>query len=148
LGVVLVLTATFLLCAVFVTLLGLSYSLHSKTSLRAMGLALLTCVFIGGGYMMCCCPLAIGMGPGSDDVFSVGLAPCIPFLVVAPAGMFAGGVEDELMVAYCLGVIGYTIACIVMGYLLCEGFDKAAGRTADLPEARAEPLVPQTGASK
>jgi hypothetical protein len=88
------------------------------------------------------------MGPGSDDVFSFGLAPCIPFLVVAPAGMFAGGVEGELIVAYTLGVIGYTIACLVMGYLLCEGFDKAAGRTADLPDSRGEPIAPQSGASQ
>jgi ABC-type transport system involved in multi-copper enzyme maturation permease subunit len=142
LGVVLVLSATFLLCAVFVTLLGLAYSLHSKTSLRSMGLTLLTCIFIGGGYMMCCCPLAIGFGSGNDDIFVLGFAPCIPFLLVAPAAMYASNsTEGVFFVAYCLGVIGYTIACAVMGYLLCEGFDKAAGRTADLPEGRAEPVI-------
>ena len=66
----------------------------------------------------------------------------LTFLLVAPAAMFASNsIEGELMAAYCLGVIGYTIACAVMGYLLCEGFDKAAGRTADLPEERAKPAI-------
>jgi MFS family permease len=59
-----ILAGTFLVCAAFVSCVGLWYSLRSQTSLRAIGFTMATVMFVGGGYMACCCPvLAMGGGP-------------------------------------------------------------------------------------
>jgi ABC-type transport system involved in multi-copper enzyme maturation permease subunit len=137
--VILLLVGTFLLCAVFVTSVGLVFSLRSSTSLRAMGLTMATVLFVGGGYMLCCCPV-LAMGRGGDDP-EFGFAACLPFLIVAPAAFFAdegaGSGDTEALAAYITGVILYLIATSVLLAWLVNNFDEAAGRTADRPDAYA-----------
>lgn len=141
-----IMAGALLVCAWFVTNLGLLFSLRSQTSLRAMGLTLLTGIFIGGGYLMCCCPIAAlgGRHSGnSEDLFFFGLGPCMPFLLASPAIAFVEAIShpdgmaqitsdsDSLKVsaAYVFGVIGYiTASAALMGYF-ARNFDAAAGRT-------------------
>ena len=137
-----ILAGTFVLCATFVTSVGMAYSLRSATSLRAMGLTLMTVVFVGGGYMMCCCPIAAIVAHSADfgsDFGQIGLAPCLTFLVVAPAAFYAEGinsssVQNELLGAYVAGVVLYLVVNGVLVTWLVQTFDAAAGRTADMPD--------------
>jgi ABC-type transport system involved in multi-copper enzyme maturation permease subunit len=130
---------TYLVCAISVSCIGLLYSLRSKTSLRAMGLTLATIMFLGGGYIACCCPV-LELSGGSGDLAELGFAPCMPFLVAAPGVFYAEGFEnrgpdEEMVGAYVVGVVFYTIlAASLVGYLTTQ-FDAAAGRTADMPDA-------------
>jgi hypothetical protein len=147
LAVMPILMGTFIVAAVFVTGMGLLYSLRSKTSLRAMSLTLITVMFVGGGYMFCCCPVVAMSGP-PDEAFQLGLSPCVPFLLAAPAGFYIEGIdggsspESELIAAYVFGVLLYTIASGVLVAYLTTTFDEAAGRTADMPEgARLLPAI-------
>jgi hypothetical protein len=138
----LLLTGTFLLGAVFATSVGLLFSLRSATSLRAMGLTLLTGLIVGGGYMLCCVPLLAMGGSGDESLIEVSFAPCLTFLIVAPAMMFASGmqgsvVETRLITTYVVGVILYLIANSMLLAWLIYSFDDAAGRTADRPDAYA-----------
>jgi len=139
--VFLVLAGTFLLGAVFATSVGLLFSLRSATSLRAMGLTLLTGLVVGGGYMLCCVPV-LAMSGVDEAVFEVAFAPCLTFLLVAPAMMFANSVqgsvvETRLITTYVVGVIIYMIANSMLVAWLIYNFDAAAGRTADAPDAYA-----------
>jgi ABC-type transport system involved in multi-copper enzyme maturation permease subunit len=130
---------TLTLLASFLSAVGLFFSLRSSTSLRAMGLTLLVAAVLGGLYLMCCCPIGVAMrldrGPSDELVTGLGLAPCIPLLVSAPAVMFADNSPDEVVVAYVLGMIGYAIALGVVLNNITLRFDSQAGRTGDLPEA-------------
>ena len=131
-------SVVFLLCAWFVTSVGLLYSLRSNTSLRAMGFTLATTLFVGGGYMLCCCPV-VAVGGANDDSMVIGMAPCMPFLLTAPAFVFAERDFDgpgEMMFAYVLGVVGYTIACVALMSYFSSGFDAMAGRTVDIADRR------------
>jgi hypothetical protein len=138
-AVIPVLLGTYLVCAVSVTGIGLMFSLRSKTSLRAMGLTLATIVFLGGGYIACCCPVVMLMDP-TDDAWTLGFAPCMPFLVAAPGVFYADGLrttgpEGELAGAYVAGVMFYSmVAASLVGYVTTQ-FDAAAGRTDDVPES-------------
>jgi ABC-type transport system involved in multi-copper enzyme maturation permease subunit len=137
-----ILAGTFLLAAVFATSVGLLFSLHSATSLRAMGLTLMTGLLVGGGYMLCCMPILAMSGSGDESLIEVSFAPCLTFLIVAPAMMFASGmegssVEIRLMTTYVVGVIIYLIANSILVAWLIYNFDAAAGRTADVPDAYA-----------
>ncbi|MBA3484873.1 MAG: hypothetical protein H0T51_23995 [Pirellulales bacterium] len=139
--VFLVLVGTFLLGAVFSTSVGLLYSLRSATSLRAMGLTLITGLLAGGGYMLCCMPVLAMSGSGNDSLIEVSFAPCLTFLIVAPAMIFANGmngssVEIRLITTYVVGVILYLIANSILLAWLIYNFDEAAGRTADMPEVQ------------
>jgi ABC-type transport system involved in multi-copper enzyme maturation permease subunit len=131
-----VMLATLLLLLAFITAVGLAFSAKSSTSLRAMGLTLMVTLTLGGMYMMCCCPIAIagGHGPNADKLFEVGLAPCLPFLLAAPAAMFAEGGRGILK-SYALGMVGYSIALGVLLAYLMQGFEEAAGR-GQMPEWR------------
>jgi hypothetical protein len=126
-----VMAGAFLVCAWFVTNLGLLFSLRSNTSLRAMGLTLLTGIFIGGGYLMCCCPIATAGARGNSDWMIVGFGPCMPFLLSAPAFAFASRSSQAaaFTTAYILGVVGYLFASgVLLGYF-ARNFDAVAGRT-------------------
>jgi ABC-type Na+ efflux pump permease subunit len=129
----------FLLCAWFVTNVGLLYSMKSKTSLRALGFTLAVCFFIGGGYLMCCCPIMVATGD-PDDGFMLGLAPCMPFLMAFPSLAFGQNIpSSEFNVAgpaFVIGVIGYLIACAVLANYLTGEFDSLAGRTGSVPDGR------------
>jgi len=137
------LAGSFLLCILFVTNVGLEYSLASSTSLRAMGATLATVFFIGGGYLFCCCftfAAAGGGDGGGFDLMAVGMAPCLPYIVSAPAWLFANGVDSsewkEMLAAYIIGVIGYAIANAVLAADLSMRFDQRSGRTIDSPAAQ------------
>jgi ABC-type transport system involved in multi-copper enzyme maturation permease subunit len=94
--------------------LGVFFSAAGKSSLRAMGNTLGALLFIGGGYLFCCIPLAFA---GSSQEWALVLAPCVPFLLAFPAIDFErrlmNGHEIELA-AYSLGMIGYTVAGVCM----------------------------------
>ncbi|MDC0936844.1 ABC transporter permease subunit [Pirellulales bacterium] len=117
-----------LACTCFVTNLGIFFSLRSKTSTRAMAQTLGTLLFVGGGYLLCCCPLAM---TGSGDAIMIGMAACMPFLMTAPA-LFSreiGMHEVELVIAFAFGVFGYTVAAVVLFISVTTDFDLLAGRT-------------------
>lgn len=118
--------------ALFAAALGVLLSLRSSSSNRAATWTLGTMVFLGGGYMFCCIPMMIGLGPGEDFVIVVYLAPCSPFLIGFPA-MAAwselGGGEEFLYSAYMLGVLGYAIGAGVVYSTASSRFDEFAGRT-------------------
>lgn len=136
-----VLASTFFLCTLFVTNVGLHFSLISATSLKAMSWTIATVFFIGGGYLFCCCMGAGVLGALDHDpefLMTIGLAPCLPFLVCAPAMLFATGLkgeETQMLVAYLLGVVGYVIANGLLMADYARNFDLRAGRTvlADCP---------------
>jgi hypothetical protein len=108
---------------------------------------LVTVLFVGGGYLLCCCPVIAMTGP-PDEAMQLGLSPCLPFLLAAPAGFYLeaidGGAtfEGELIAAYVFGVLMYTVVSGVLAAYLTTSFDDAAGRTSDMPEgARLGPAI-------
>jgi len=129
------------LCSWFLTLLGLTYSLRSATSLRSLGFTLTVGVLVGGGYLFCCCPVIAASG-NPDETVMVGMAPCMPFLLLYPAMAYATqnwGPRSEMVqltIAYCLGLVGYLVACVVMTTYLVQEFDALAGRGAGTPDGR------------
>ena len=135
----LALLATFVLLAWYVTNLGLCFSLQSQTTLRAMGATLGTLIFTGGGYMFCCC-MVMAFGRGGGDEIMIFLAGCIPFLAVFPIFAYLGlmddfgGFEEEMAVAYVLGIIGYLIVSVCLYQYMANNFDRLAGRTETKPE--------------
>ncbi len=125
--------------AAFTATLGVYCSLRSKSTLRAMGAALTIAIVIGGGYMMCCCPLVeLGARSGNGDGLQLGLAPCMPFLLGWPgyASMQLDpssyhGPDREFggfTAAYLIGTIGYAGIAIVMMFNAIEQFDERSGR--------------------
>ena len=131
------LTLSFFLCTLFVTNVGLEYSLSSSTSLRAMGAALATVFFLGGGYMFCGCFCFVAIAGEPDDVLFLGIAPLLPFIISAPAWIFAMGQNDsdvyQLIAAYVLGTIGYVGVNAAMIVDLFRRFDARTGRTTETP---------------
>ena len=141
---------TFWITVCYATNLGLLYSLRSKTTLRAMGLTLATLIFVGGGYLMCCCPImAIGGAGGPDEAFMLGFAPCIPFLLGLPAGFSELNYSREalLVVAYGIGVIGYGIAAAILLQIITTEFDSYAGRCTMASRRRPPSNIPGAAAS-
>ncbi len=145
-GATLLLLATFLMQAWYVSSVGLCFSLSSQTTLRAMGATLGTLVFTGGGYMFCCCMIA-GTS-GGEEGFVVFLAACIPFLLAFPIiayielsqgmGLTSSSIEGGMLYAYGIGLIGYTVVSVLLYYHMVTRFDHLAGRTEASPEASAE----------
>ncbi|BBO34091.1 ABC transporter permease [Lacipirellula parvula] len=135
------LALSFTLAALFVSQVGLHYSLVSSTSLRAMGYTLATVFFVGGGYLFCCCSVAaVGAHNGMDDeAAAIGMAPCIPYLLVAPVIYFMEDMnlrgESEFAVAYIAGIIFYAFANLLLASDLAHSFDRRAGRTVERSEA-------------
>ncbi len=131
------LTFSFFLCTLFVTNVGLEYSLRSSTSLRAMGAALATVFFLGGGYFFCGCFCFIGFADDPDKILFLGLAPLLPYIISAPAWIFAMGLEDsetnQLVAAYVLGTIGYICVNAALMVDLFRRFDIRTGRTTETP---------------
>ena len=132
------LTLSFVLCTLFVTNVGLQFSLWSSTSLRAMGATLATVFFVGGGYFLCCCFSFAAMGGrGEDELIAIAFAPLLPYIISAPAWLFAAGLDehgtDKIMIAYGLGVLGYLFANAMLAINLETSFDERAGRTTDAP---------------
>ncbi|MCG8449468.1 MAG: ABC transporter permease subunit [Pirellulales bacterium] len=130
---ILVLSAVFLLIAWYVTNVGLLFSLRSKTTLRAMGSALGTLIFTGGGYLFCCCVVMASSRSGDAEIM---LAACIPFLIALPALAYAESHvwQNEILFAFGLGVVGYFILAVLLYWLLTRQFDQFAGRSNTGPE--------------
>ncbi len=69
-----------MILAAFTATLGVFCSLRSKSSLRAMAAALGITLAIGGGYMLCCCPMmALGSRAGADEGFIRAMRPACRF---------------------------------------------------------------------
>ena len=124
--------------AAFTATLGVYCSLSSKNTLRAMGAALGITIFLGGGYLLCCCPVAMAGSPGPRDGFEIGLVPCMPFLLAWPGAASImldpstpRGMEREFgafMAAYLVGTIGYAVAAVLMLVATIGNFDEKSGR--------------------
>jgi ABC-type transport system involved in multi-copper enzyme maturation permease subunit len=131
------LTFNFFLCTLFVTNVGLEYSLSSSTSLRAMGAALATVFFLGGGYFICGCSCFVAIAGEPDDVLFLGIAPLLPYIISAPAWIFAVGLNDsdstQLLIAYGLGTIGYICVNTALVIDIFRRFDARTGRTTETP---------------
>lgn len=134
------LTFSFFLCTLFVTNVGLEYSLASSTSLRAMGATLATVFFIGGGYFFCGCSCLVAAGAEPDNIVFLGFAPLLPYIISAPTWLFFMGANDgdwtQFAVAYVLGSIGYVGVNAALIFDLARRFDARAGRTIDSPAAQ------------
>ena len=131
--------ATMLFSAWFAVNLGILFSLRSLTTMRAIGAAIATLFFVGGGYMFCCCPV-ISSTSGSEDSWTLILAPCIPFLLGFPATELVrdtwdpGQHEIPIYTAYVLGTIGYFIAGMLIYMAQVNNFDEFTGRSCSKPE--------------
>lgn len=123
---------TLFVCESFVTATGLHFSLASSTTMRATGITLALAAAIGGGYLLCCCPVA--MATRGDESMMLGMAPCMPFLLVCPSILYIDAVssydavEWELVAAYLIGVAGYAFAAYGLTANLIRDFDRLAGR--------------------
>ncbi len=140
-----------LILAVYASGLGVLYSLWCRTSMRAMAATLATGLFAGGLYLFCCIPLMIGgIGPGDEGIII--LSGCIPFLLGFPGGIYVEGIshrnmsgpESNIIAAYFLGMIGYSIAAAVLISSSIRKFDRLSGRTGLLPylSLRKKPAEP------
>lgn len=132
---------TTLIISCFVTTLGVIFSLHSKTSLRAIGFTLATLIFVGGGYLFCCC-VVMASGAGGGDEMMLMFTPCIPFLTalptfafVEPHNSFFG--NNPLWVAYLLGNVLYAVAALTLYSASVSQFEQLAGRISRAPTSLA-----------
>jgi len=125
-------TALVLLMAIFVTAVGLTFSLGARSSIWAMGCTLGTCLFVGGGYLFCCVPVMIGNESDSEIM----LAPCIPFLLAFPGMCSVESIhEDTIVVAFIVGVFLYALATVFLYFTTVESFDARAGRACPRPSS-------------
>jgi len=127
--------------AAFTATLGVYCSLCSKNTLRAMGAALGIAILLGGGYLMCCCPvMSLGPHQGNDEGYALGLAPCMPYLLYWPGyvsvtlgstarGGPSGHEFSGFMAAYLIGTIGYAVATLMMLVATIKNFDEKSGRS-------------------
>jgi hypothetical protein len=131
------LTFNFFLCTLFVTNVGLEYSLSSSTSLRAMGATLATVFFLGGGYFFCGCACFAAAGGEPDNAVFLAFAPLLPYIIAAPSFLFMMGTRDgdfsQFLAAYVLGATGYVVVNALMALDLSRRFDERTGRTVDSP---------------
>ena len=95
-----------------------------------------------GGYFIFCCFgfVALGGDGKEDDLLAIGMAPLLPYIVSAPAFLFASGTDEwgkgQPMVAYLLGTAGYAVADLLLAINLFSSFDRRAGRTVDSPSGQ------------
>jgi len=139
--------------ALYVAALGLLFSLWCRTSIRAMAGAMAILTFFGGGYLLCCATILVGGSGGDAEIM---LAPCIPFLVFAPAfywhevgmtnsyGYQSSGPDMKWVVAYVMGMGVYLFAGVVLSIICVESFDSFADRPDGLGSApRRRPAGPR-----
>lgn len=134
--------ATLAVLAVFAAALGVVYSLYSRTSLRAMGAAVGTLLFVGGGYLFCCGGLLAMRGGPEDPGLVMVLAPCIPFLTALPHMMGVEALyqetyythETSLIVTFIVGMVGYALATAAILAIAIDNFDGIVGRSGRQPQ--------------
>jgi ABC-type transport system involved in multi-copper enzyme maturation permease subunit len=138
----LVMGFTFLLAAWYATNLGLSFSLRSGTTLRAMGATLGTLVFASGGYLFCCCVVMAGDFGGRGDE-ALMLAPCLPYLLAFPAiayyDFFVGNFfarQTGFTAAYVLGMLLYLVVSGMLYAYMTVSFDRLVGRCGRHPDQK------------
>ncbi|MEQ8208514.1 MAG: ABC transporter permease [Lacipirellulaceae bacterium] len=137
---------TAIACASFAAMLGLYFSLRSKTTLQASASTIATLIVVGGGYMLCCCGvIGVTGGQGGEQLMTIALAPCMPYLLGFPSsfGLWwnevgTGGDQFfRFVISYMLGTIGYGIASFVLWRSIVEQFERIAGRTHGRPKVGA-----------
>jgi len=131
-----VLAVMFTCVALAVATTGLWFSSWCATSIRAIGSAVGVAIFFGGGYLMCCAPVAF-TGAG-DDSFILCLAFCIPMLLGAPGIMWQENIRNMnrsmsnddgfFLVAMIVGTVGYFIIGAIMASVTIANFDALTGR--------------------
>jgi ABC-type transport system involved in multi-copper enzyme maturation permease subunit len=125
---------TLLILAWYASSLGVLLSITCRTSLRAMAATLTIIIMAGGGYFFVCC-LPILIGSSSDSGIEIILAPCIPFLLALPGALYStvraeqSWGEWELVVAYLLGMMGYSVAAVLLTFSAIVNFDRLTGRS-------------------
>ena len=99
------LVVSLIIFALFVTMVGILYSLRSRNSIRAIGATLATTLFIGGGYLFCFIPLLTGTNDSE-----IVLTAFIPFLLMFPGMIVIHGhpPHEAMYAAYFFGLIAYT----------------------------------------
>jgi ABC-type transport system involved in multi-copper enzyme maturation permease subunit len=122
------------LMAVYVTCLGLLFSLRSNTTMRAMGQTLGTLIFFGGGYLFCCCTVMVS--GGGKNIWEFFLALCIPFLLVFPGIAYLSFDQVDYLwnhgsmsFAFVLGTVAHATAAARLYAYTVTHFDRLAGRT-------------------
>jgi len=87
--------------------------------------------------MFCGCFCFVAVAGEPDDVLFLGIAPLLPYIISAPAFIFATGLNDsdagQLIAAYCLGTIGYICVNAALTADLFKRFDARTGRTIETP---------------
>ena len=122
---------SFMCVAWAVATIGVWFSSWCTTSIRAMAGTMGLCVFLGGGYLLCCIPFF----QGSGDAAIFWLAPCIPFLLAMPTVLWIEGFRSNSFVAdfnppfaFVLGLSGYLVLGVAMMYTNIAEFDRCVGR--------------------
>jgi ABC-type transport system involved in multi-copper enzyme maturation permease subunit len=110
----------------FASALGLIYSLRCTNSTRALGWTLATALFVGGGYLFCCMPVAIS---GRGDPGEVILSLCVPVLLSIPS-LVALRLDppNDLVATYVVGLTLYSIIALVLYGNILSNFDAWNGR--------------------
>ena len=132
----------------FATAVGLSFSLKFDSSLKAIGATLGTLIFVGGGYLFCCCiPIFISSGPGGQGTLM--FMVCIPFLQAIPGPLIVHGLDQHegglLLIDYIFGTFGYAAMASTLASSLVSNFDAWTGRTTR--EAATPPPLPRSDSS-
>lgn len=137
----------FLLLAFYAAALGVRFSLRCRSSLRAMAATLATALFVGGMYLFCCLPVLFMGGGRNKDGAILMLAPCVPFLLSLPGGVYLSRESyfrnDEggfMLIAYVFGTIGYSVAIFTLAASAIGSFDALSGRTGRNRWASPRPL--------
>jgi hypothetical protein len=134
----------------FATGVGLFYSLKFASSVKAIGATLGTLIFVGGGYLFCCCiPMMFASGGGDEGILM--FMACIPVIQACPGPLVFEGLQgnDEPMmflIDYAFGTFGYGVFGLVIVGSLVHNFDWLVGRTSrDTPHPRPQvPRLPQS----
>ena len=122
---------SFLCVAWAVATIGVWFSSWCTTSIRAMAGTMGLCVFLGGGYLLCCIPFF--QGSGQEGILA--LAACIPFLLVMPTVLWMEGIQSNVSnadvnttFAFLLGLSGYLVLGVAMMHANINQFDRRVGR--------------------
>jgi ABC-type transport system involved in multi-copper enzyme maturation permease subunit len=114
----------------FAALVGILFSMRLRTSLRAMAATVVTTIFVGGAYLLCCFP-ALWNGPNDSAIL---LAGCAPFLLALPLAVepkelaSLGRMDGKLLATYVMGLGFYIAATVCLYGVVRANFDELTGR--------------------